>query len=124
MSDIKVNGISKKFGDQTVLDNLTLTFESGKRTALMGPSGCGKTTLLRIIAGLEVPDTGEITGIEAGDFGMVFQEPRLFGTMTAELFAWTITVILLSFGIEKLIKLAVTLTDKKTNPAERKETEK
>ena len=84
MSDIKVNGISKKFGDQTVLDNLTLTFGSGKRTALMGPSGCGKTTLLRIIAGLEAPDTGEVTGIEAGDFGMVFQEPRLFGTMTAE----------------------------------------
>ena len=84
MKDIKVIGISKKFGDQTVLNNLSLVFEAGKRTALMGASGCGKTTLLRIIAGLETADTGSVEGIEAGDFGMVFQEARLFDTMTAE----------------------------------------
>ena len=84
MNGIEVIGISKKYDEQTVLNNLTLTFEYGDRIALMGPSGCGKTTLLRIIAGLETADEGSIKGIQAGDFGMVFQEPRLFETMTAE----------------------------------------
>ena len=84
MADITLNGISKSYGDKTVLHGVDLRFEEGKRTALMGPSGCGKTTLLRIIAGLETADVGEINGIEAGDFGMVFQEARLFPTATAE----------------------------------------
>lgn len=84
MADIIVNEISKSFGDKSVLSGVTLRFEEGKRTALMGPSGCGKTTLLRIIAGLETADSGEITGIKAGDFGMVFQEARLFPNATAE----------------------------------------
>ena len=84
MADITVNEITKAYGEKTVLHSVTLCFAEGKRTALMGPSGCGKTTLLRIIAGLERADEGEINGIEAGDFGMVFQEARLFPTATAE----------------------------------------
>lgn len=84
MADITVNGITKSYGEKTVLSNVTLQFSEGKRTALMGASGCGKTTLLRIIAGLENSDEGEINGIKAGDFGMVFQEARLFPTVTAE----------------------------------------
>ena len=84
MKDIIVTNVSKTYGEKTVLNNITLCFESGKRTAIMGPSGCGKTTLLRIIAGLENADEGEVVGIKAGDFGMVFQEARLFPTATAE----------------------------------------
>jgi len=84
MADIIVNGISKSFGEKTVLSGVSLRFEEGRRTALMGASGCGKTTLLRIIAGLECADSGEIIGIEPGEFGMVFQEARLFPTATAE----------------------------------------
>ena len=84
MSDIIVTNVKKAYGEKTVLNGVTLCFEQGKRTALMGPSGCGKTTLLRIIAGLETADGGEIDGIKAGDFGMVFQEARLFPNATAE----------------------------------------
>ena len=84
MGNITVTNITKSYGEKTVLNNVTLCFEEGKRTALMGQSGCGKTTLLRIIAGLESADGGEISGIGAGDFGLVFQEARLFPTASAE----------------------------------------
>ena len=84
MADIVVKDIKKSYGEKSVLSGVTLCFEEGKRTALMGASGCGKTTLLRIIAGLESADSGDIVGIKAGDFGMVFQEARLFDTATAE----------------------------------------
>ena len=84
MSDIIVTNITKTYGEKTVLNNINLCFKEGKRTALMGQSGCGKTTLLRIIASLELADEGEISGVKAGDFGMVFQEARLFPTASAE----------------------------------------
>ncbi len=84
MSNITVTNLTKSYGEKTVLNNVTICFEEGKRTALMGPSGCGKTTLLRIIAGLENANSGTVLGIKAGDFGMVFQEARLFPTATAE----------------------------------------
>lgn len=58
--NIYLNDISKSFGKKKVILPLSLTFESGKFTTLLGSSGCGKTTLLRMIAGLEIPDTGEI----------------------------------------------------------------
>lgn len=58
---IMLKGVSKSFGDQTVLKPIDeLVFESGQFTTLLGPSGCGKTTLLRMISGLETPETGEI----------------------------------------------------------------
>lgn len=58
--DISLKGISKSFGQKQVIKPLDLTIESGSFTTLLGPSGCGKTTLLRMIAGLETPDVGEI----------------------------------------------------------------
>ncbi|NTV47261.1 MAG: ATP-binding cassette domain-containing protein, partial [Chlorobiales bacterium] len=57
---IEIQNITKKFGDYTALDNISLSVGAGDLVALLGPSGCGKTTLLRIIAGLEVPDSGKI----------------------------------------------------------------
>ena len=53
---ITLKHITKSYGDNPVLTDISLVFESGRFTTLLGPSGCGKTTLLRIIAGLEIPD--------------------------------------------------------------------
>jgi iron(III) transport system ATP-binding protein len=88
---VQVTGVRKAFDGTTVLDGLDLTVEPGSTVALLGPSGCGKTTLLRTIAGLEVPDAGEIrlnnrlvTGpgvfvpAERRNVGMVFQDWALF----------------------------------------------
>lgn len=57
---IRLNGITKKFGNKTVIRPLDLTINDGSFTTLLGPSGCGKTTLLRMISGLETPDSGEM----------------------------------------------------------------
>lgn len=57
---IRLENVSKAFGNKRVIQSTTLVIESGSFTTLLGPSGCGKTTLLRMIAGLETPDTGEI----------------------------------------------------------------
>jgi multiple sugar transport system ATP-binding protein len=57
---IKINNLTKKFGEVVAINNVSLTIEPGSFLTLLGPSGCGKTTLLRCIAGLEEPDGGEI----------------------------------------------------------------
>jgi len=88
---IEVAGLSKRFGDFTALDDVSLHIETGELVALLGPSGCGKTTLLRIIAGLETPDSGRVwfAGEDATDVkvrerqvGFVFQHYALFRHMT------------------------------------------
>ena len=57
---IEIEGLTKRFGGVTAVDHLSLAVEAGEFLTLLGPSGCGKTTVLRMIAGLEVPDAGEI----------------------------------------------------------------
>ncbi len=88
---IQVNNIVKQFGTFTALDNVTLDFPSGELVGLLGPSGCGKTTLLRIIAGLESADSGQVLldGEDAStahlrerQVGFVFQHYALFRHMT------------------------------------------
>ena len=88
---IEVRNINKRFGEFVALDNVSLQFPQGELTALLGPSGCGKTTLLRIIAGLEHPDSGQVLldGEDASarhvrerQVGFVFQHYALFKHMT------------------------------------------
>jgi sulfate transport system ATP-binding protein len=88
---IEVRNITKRFGAFTALSDVSLDFPDGKLVALLGPSGCGKTTLLRIIAGLEHPDEGQVLldGEDASDrhvrerqVGFVFQHYALFRHMT------------------------------------------
>ena len=67
---------------KTVLNDLSLTFPAGKTIVVMGPSGCGKTTLLRIIAGLESPDTGNVTR-ETESISYLFQDTALLPWLTA-----------------------------------------
>jgi sulfate transport system ATP-binding protein len=85
-----VKDVSKKFGEFTALDRVSLTVPTGSLCALLGPSGCGKTTLLRILAGLEVPDTGSVFAHEdevthrnarEREMGFVFQHYALFRHM-------------------------------------------
>ena len=97
MSNIKIQNLTKRYGDMLALNNVSLTIESGEFLILLGPSGCGKTTLLRCIAGLETPDEGQIIigdkvvfssekniFIPPGDrnLGMVFQSYALWPHMT------------------------------------------
>lgn len=92
MAFLEIKNISKKFGDSVVLNDLSIKIEKGKIFSFLGPSGCGKTTLLRIIAGLEFPDSGQIIldGIDITNLppqkrniGIVFQNYALFPHMTA-----------------------------------------
>jgi len=82
MSDIIVDNLSKSFGEKVVLSGFSALFEKGKVTAIMGDSGCGKTTLLRIIAGLEVADSGTANTNDS-KISFVFQENRLCEDFTA-----------------------------------------
>ena len=119
MSDIKIQNLTKRYGDMLALNDVSLTIESGEFLILLGPSGCGKTTLLRCIAGLETPDEGEIIigdkvvfssekniFIPPGDrnLGMVFQSYALWPHMTVR--------DNMKFGLD-VIKMPVQQADKR-----------
>ena len=91
MSYLKVEHIKKSFGSNQVLVDLSFSLEKGAFLSLLGPSGCGKTTMLKIIAGLEAPDSGTVTldgkditnlNTEKRNVGMMFQNYALFPNMT------------------------------------------
>ncbi len=88
---IAIRNVTKRFGAFTALDALSLDIPSGELVALLGPSGCGKTTLLRIIAGMEKPDGGQILfhgedaterDVRSREVGFVFQHYALFQHMS------------------------------------------
>lgn len=88
---IAVRHLTKRFGSFTALDGVDLDIETGDLLALLGPSGCGKTTLLRVIAGLEQPDAGQVLfhgedttqqHVKDRGVGFVFQHYALFRHMS------------------------------------------
>lgn len=79
--DVILSGISKGYGSNKVIEDLTVTFPSGSASAIMGRSGCGKTTLLRLIANLEKADSGTIVGNDV-KMSAVFQDDVLIDTFT------------------------------------------
>ena len=80
---IRIENLSKSFGDKKVLDSFSELIEDKEHVGISGESGNGKTTLLRIIAGLEKKDSGKLEGYKAEDISFMFQEPRLFSSLTA-----------------------------------------
>ena len=89
--EVRMEGLSRRYGAVVALDGLDLTVQAGELVALLGPSGCGKTTTLRLLAGLEDADAGtitvggnDVTRLPASkrDMGMVFQAYSLFPHMT------------------------------------------
>jgi ABC-type Fe3+/spermidine/putrescine transport system ATPase subunit len=96
MSAIELRAVSKAYGGRAVVDGISASVERGERVVLLGPSGCGKTTVLRLVAGLEVPDSGTISidgsrvaedgrnlvPPEQRHVGMVFQDLALWPNMT------------------------------------------
>jgi putative spermidine/putrescine transport system ATP-binding protein len=90
--EVRLEDLQRRYCNATALAGLTLTLAPGELVALLGPSGCGKTTALRLLAGLEEPDSGrvvvdgvDVTNVPANrrDIGMVFQAYSLFPHMTA-----------------------------------------
>ncbi len=87
-----VRNVTKRFGSHQAVDRVSLEVALGDAVVLLGPSGCGKTTLLRLIAGLEVPDSGEISlnGTKVADFGRSRVPPhqRGIGFVFQDLALW------------------------------------
>ena len=81
--DIKVDHVSKAYGKQQVLRDLSCVLPEGKTTCIRGNSGCGKTTLIRLLLGLDIPDKGKIEGISDRKISAVFQEDRLCENLSA-----------------------------------------
>ncbi|PWC14454.1 ferric ABC transporter ATP-binding protein [Brenneria corticis] len=88
---VELKHVTKRFGHNTVIDDLNLAIPQGKMVTLLGPSGCGKTTVLRLVAGLEKPTEGRILiddedvterSIQQRDICMVFQSYALFPHMS------------------------------------------
>jgi iron(III) transport system ATP-binding protein len=98
MNHIELDRVSKTFGERIVIDDVSLQIQKAERLVLFGPSGSGKTTVLRLIAGLEAPNKGQIriedrtvagpgrnvVPPEKRDVGMVFQDLALWPHMTAQ----------------------------------------
>jgi putative spermidine/putrescine transport system ATP-binding protein len=91
MTEIRLDSVTKTFGSTRALDSVTLEVGEGELLTLLGPSGCGKTTCLRIVAGLEQPDSGSVFvgGVDVTarptrerPIGMVFQSYALFPNLT------------------------------------------
>jgi iron(III) transport system ATP-binding protein len=88
---LDLRGVTKRFGAIVAVDDVSLAVQEGELVCFLGPSGCGKTTLLRVVAGLEVADAGEIRlggrdlasiPARSRNFGVVFQSYSLFPNMT------------------------------------------
>jgi ABC-type sugar transport system ATPase subunit len=91
VSSVRLDSVTKRFGDAVAVDDLDLDVRDGELLVLLGPSGCGKSTALRLVAGLEQPDRGsvrigdrDVTGVDGRDrdVAMVFQSYALYPHLT------------------------------------------
>ena len=80
---MEIKNLTKLFNDKVIFENYSVCIPENKITFIMGESGCGKTTLLKMICGLDKEYDGEIL-LSSNKLSCVFQEPRLFPTLTAK----------------------------------------
>ncbi|WP_268794489.1 ATP-binding cassette domain-containing protein [Paenibacillus sp. DMB20] len=98
MQTIHIDNVSKSFGALHVLEQVDFTIRQGEFAAIVGPSGCGKSTVLRMIAGLETPSTGEVKANEQSvkkpdpNRMLIFQEHALY--------PWRTVAHNVGFGLE------------------------
>jgi ABC-2 type transport system ATP-binding protein len=78
---IEAREVSKRYGDREALKSVSMAADSGDVVAIIGPNGAGKTTLLSIVAGIQAPDTGEVTRPD-GEIGWVPQQAAVYGKLT------------------------------------------
>ncbi len=92
MSAIELRGVSKAFNGRKVIDEFSVSIERSERVVLLGPSGCGKTTVLRLMAGLEVLDSGAISingnEVAVGGRNLIEPEQRHIGMVFQDLALW------------------------------------
>lgn len=84
MNYLSVENLSKTYGDKTLFEGLNFGFNKGEKVALIANNGTGKTTLLRILAGKEMPDSGEVTWRDGVKVAFLEQEPELNGELTID----------------------------------------
>jgi len=111
---LRVVGVTKRYGARAVVDHVSLDVAVGETLVILGPSGCGKTTLLRLVAGLEVPDDGEIwlDGRQVARSGRNLEPPhgRRIGFVFQDLALWphltvraNLTFVMGSVGVSKSV---------------------
>jgi iron(III) transport system ATP-binding protein len=92
MTAVELQSVSKTYDRHAVIKELSLSVERGERLVLIGPSGCGKTTILRLVAGLEIPDSGSIIingrRVAAGGHNLLQPEERHIGMVFQDLVLW------------------------------------
>ncbi|HEM48804.1 MAG TPA: ABC transporter ATP-binding protein [Caldithrix sp.] len=81
---LRIDDLNKKYGDISLFRDFSISFTEGIITCILGPSGCGKTTLLNIIGGITLPDSGILTGFDGKLLSYIFQDPRLLPWKTVK----------------------------------------
>src|SRR5690554_5881267 len=82
MNYLSIETLSKSFGEKVLFENISFGIDQGQKIALVGINGAGKSTLMRIIMGLEVPDTGEVVKNQHVKVGYVHQNPVFEPSLT------------------------------------------
>ena len=92
MNAIELRAVSKAYNGRIAVEQVSICVERGERVALLGPSGCGKTTVLRLVAGLEIPDSGVISidgcRVAADGHNLIEPERRRIGMVFQDLALW------------------------------------
>ena len=120
MTAVSLVGLVKRYGQALAVDGISLEVQSGEFISLLGPSGCGKTTLLRILAGLDEPDTGRITldgdelidiepGTQTGKVVRLRQKgvPHLQGRGRGDLYSPVVQLRLQSTRLVQLLRVSI-----------------